>query len=187
MSSVYKQGETYVLRLGVGRARQVRRLGDLTRDGAKTVAHHVAQIERSRKAAVSLPAATATWLDEITDDLHAKLAALGLVAPRGRPDNGGIPTTIGRLWDDFFARRPDLKKWTLSNLEQTKLRCIEFFKLKPVGPSALVLRILVGVLPIRVEDDLPDATSLLFIPPKRKDRLQHHLCRVRLAGSGHTE
>ena len=133
MSSVYKQGETYVLRLGVGRARQVRRLGDLTRDGAKTVAHHVAQIERSRKAAVSLPAATATWLDEITDDLHAKLAALGLVAPRGRPDNGGIPTTIGRLWDDFFARRPDLKKWTLSNLEQTKLRCIEFFKLKPVA------------------------------------------------------
>ena len=49
------------------------------------------------------------------------------------PDNGGIPTTIGRLWDDFFARRPDLKKWTRSNLEQTKLRCIEFFKLKPVA------------------------------------------------------
>ena len=66
-------------------------------------------------------------------DLHAKLAALGLVAPRSRPDNGGIPTTIGRLWEDFLSRRPDLKKWTRSNLEQTKLRCIEFFKLKPVA------------------------------------------------------
>ncbi len=133
MSSVYKQGNSYLLQVGVGRARQVRRLGDLTRDGAKTVEHHVEQIERSRKAAVSLPAATATWLGDITDDLHAKLAALGLVAPRSRPDNGGIPTTIGRLWEDFLSRRPDLKKWTRSNLEQTKLRCIEFFKLKPVA------------------------------------------------------
>ena len=133
MSSVYKQGNTYVLRVGVGPARQVRRLGDLTRDGAKTVAHHVVQIERSRKAAVPVPAATATWLGEITDELHVKLAALGLVAPRNRPDDGGIPTTIGRLWDDFFARRPDLKKWTRSNLEQTKLRCVEFFKLKAVA------------------------------------------------------
>lgn len=133
MSSVYKQGNGYVLRVGVGSARQVRRLGDLTRDGAKTVDHHVKQIERSRKAAVSLPAATAAWLGEITDDLHGKLAALGLVAPRSQPDNGGIPTTIGRLWDDFFAGRPDLKKWTCSNLEQTKLRCVEFFKLKPVA------------------------------------------------------
>src|SRR5271163_384348 len=44
-----------------------------------------------------------------------------------------IPITIGRLWDDFFARRPDLKKWTRSNLDQTKLRCVEFFKLKPVA------------------------------------------------------
>jgi integrase len=133
MSSVYKQGNSCLLQVGVGRARQVRRLGDLTRDGAKTVEHHVQQIERSRKAAVSIPAATATWLGDITDDLHTKLAALGLVAPRSRPDNGGIPTTIGRLWDDFLSRRPDLKKWTLSNLEQTKLRCIEFFKLKPVA------------------------------------------------------
>ena len=133
MSSVYKQGNSYLLQVGVGRARQVRRLGDLTRDGAKTVEHHVEQIERSRKAAVSLPAATATWLGDITDDLHAKLAALGLVAPRSRPDNGGIPTTIGRLWEDFLSRRPDLKKWTRSNLQQTKLRCVEFFKLKPVA------------------------------------------------------
>ena len=133
MSSVYKQGNTYVLRVGVGRARQVRRLGDLTRDGAKTVAHHVKQIEHSRKAAVPIPAATATWLGEITDELHDKLAGLGLVTPRNQPSDGGIPMTIGRLWDDFFERRPDLKKWTRSNLEQTKLRCVEFFKLKPVA------------------------------------------------------
>src|SRR4051812_14987382 len=116
MSSVYKQGNSYVLQVGVGRERQGRRLGDLSRDGAKTVEHNVAQIELSRKAAVSLPQATAAWLGEITDELHAKLAALGLVSPRSQPENAGKPTTIGRLWDDFFARRPDLKKWTRSNL-----------------------------------------------------------------------
>lgn len=132
MSSVYKQGNSYLLQVGVGRGRRVRRLGNLSRDGAQTVEHHVRQIERSRKAAVSLPPATAAWLGEITDDLHTKLAGLGLVAPRNRHDSGGIPTTIGRLWDEFFQRRPDLKKWTRSNLEQTKLRCVEFFKLKPV-------------------------------------------------------
>ncbi len=133
MSSIYKQGKSYLLQVGVGSERRVRRLGDLSREGATNVKHHVAHIERSRKAAVSLPSATATWLGDIDDELHEQLAALGLVAPRSRPDNGGIPTTIGRLWDDFFARRPDLKKWTVSNLEQTKLRCIEFFKLKPVA------------------------------------------------------
>ena len=140
MSSVYKQGETYVLRLGVGRARQVRRLGDLTRDGAKTVAHHVAQIERSRKAAVSLPAATATWLDEITDDLHAKLAALGLVAPRGRPENGGIPTTIGRLWDDFFARRPDLKNGLCPILNRPSFAASSFSSSSRLPPSRRGMR-----------------------------------------------
>src|SRR2546430_8196762 len=127
MSSVYKQGNSYLLQVGNGPARQVRRLGDLTRDGAKTVEHHVTQIELSKKAAVSVPPATASWLSEITDELHAKLAALGLVAPRSEPENAGIPTTIGKLWEDFFARRADLKKWTRSNLEQTKLRCVEFF------------------------------------------------------------
>ena len=77
MSSVYKQGKSYLLQTGTGRARHVRRLGDLTRDGANAVEHHVAQIEgQSRKAAVPLPAATAAWLGEITDDLHEKLAAL---------------------------------------------------------------------------------------------------------------
>jgi integrase len=133
MSSVYKRGKSYLLQVGVGRARRVRRLGDLSVAGAKTVQHHAAQIELSRKAAVLLPAATVAWLGEITDELHVKLVALGLVAPRDRSDNGGIPTTIGRLWDDFLGNRPDLKKWTRSNLEQTKYRCIEFFKLKPVS------------------------------------------------------
>jgi len=60
------------------------------------------------------------------------LAALGLVTPREQADNPGIPATIGRLWDDFFDRRPDLKKWTRSNLEQIKPRCVEFFKLRTV-------------------------------------------------------
>lgn len=133
MASIYKQGKSYLLQVGIGRARQVRRLGELSRDGANTVEHHVAQIELSKKAAVSVPPATAAWLGEITDELHAKLAALGLVSPRSQPENAGIPTTIGKLWEDFFTRRPDLKKWTRSNLEQTKLRCIEFFKLKPVA------------------------------------------------------
>ncbi len=51
------------------------------------------------------------------------------ISPERQPDR-----EVGhRLWDDFFARRPDLKKWTRSNLEQTKLRCVEFFKLKPVA------------------------------------------------------
>lgn len=132
MASVYKQNNGYVLQVGVGRGRRVKRLGDLSRDGAKTVEHHVEQIERSQKAAVSLPPATAAWLTEITGELHAKLTALGLALPRNEPENAGIPMTIGRMWDDFFARRPDLKKWTRSNLEQTKLRCVEFFGLKPV-------------------------------------------------------
>jgi hypothetical protein len=116
MASVYKQGNSYLLQVGVGSARRVKRLGDLTRNGAQTVEHHVEQIERSRKAAVSLPPATAAWLSEITDELHSKLAALGLVTARVQPENANIPTTIGKLWEDFFVRRPDLKRWTRSNL-----------------------------------------------------------------------
>ena len=33
----------------------------------------------------------------------------------------------------YSARSFYLKKWTRSNLDQTKLRCVEFFKLKPVA------------------------------------------------------
>src|SRR3954451_22749403 len=174
MASIYKQGSSYLIQIGVGRARQVRRLGDLSRDGANTVEHHVAQIERSRKAAVSLPAATAAWLGEITDDLHAKLAALGLVVPRSRPDNGGIPTTIGRMWEDFFARRPDLKKWTRSNLEQTKLRCVEFFHLKAV--TAVTLGDAKDFRRWLVEQDYSAATVSGFVNKTRQlfnDAIDH--------------
>jgi integrase len=133
MISIYREKNGYVLQIRTATQRRVKRLGDLGRDGAKEVRHHINAIWRSSVAASPLPLATLTWLSQINDDLHARLSEAGLVEPRNQVKDAGIPPTLGRLWDDFLASRPDLKKWTRSNLEQTKLRCIEFFKLKPAA------------------------------------------------------
>ena len=132
MASVYKEKNGWVLQVGAKASRRVRRLGKLTKAGAANVQVHVTAIELARKAATGLPPATVSWLSEITDELHHVIATLGLVAARQGLVNDGIPIAIGLMWDEYLARRPGLKAWSKSNLTQTKLRCVEFFKLRPV-------------------------------------------------------
>ncbi len=136
MASVYKQGRTVLLQIGAGSSRRVRRLGNLSRDGMGAVEFHVGQIEQARKASVGIPPATQAWLCDITDDLHAKLAALQLVSAREQIENGGIGLTISKLFDDFLSRRNDLRGSTRVNYGQAKKKASEFF-----SPLKLVAKI----------------------------------------------
>jgi integrase len=134
MASVYKQsGGRYAIQIGTGTNRRVRRLGKLTRAGAAALQLHADMIEVCRKTATILPPSTVAWLATVGDELHAKLAQVGLVPAREAP----APTvadelTIGNLWDLHLERRPDLRPFTRSNLVQTKLRCVEYFGFEPI-------------------------------------------------------
>lgn len=56
---------------------------------------------------------------EVADDLHAKLAAAGLVAPRGTK----ATVTHGELVVSYIKRRTDVKPATVMNWRHTK-RCL---------------------------------------------------------------
>lgn len=126
MASVYKSGKTAVLQIGKGKARRVKRLGTLSTDGVRKVQFHVDQIEQAKRAAAIIPPDTVAWLSEIADDLHEKLAALELVEPRKSAEDL-MPMTLGKLFDDFLARRVDLKKTTRTNYEQAKKKATAYF------------------------------------------------------------
>lgn len=128
MATIYRQGEGYTIEIRGGGGRRVKRLGRLTKQGAATLAHHVEQIELSRKAGVSIPVATVSWASTISPELHEKLASIGLVKPReDEPANYGIATAIGKLFDDFLDRRHDLRESTKTNYRQAKSKAVAFF------------------------------------------------------------
>jgi hypothetical protein len=64
---------------------------------------------------------TAQWLAGIGDDLHDKLAAVGLVSTRRSQ-------TLGGFLDDYFVRRAhDWKPGSLTTCNQTQTRLIAAF------------------------------------------------------------
>ncbi len=128
MATIYKQGEGYTIEVRSGGSRHVRRLGKLTKQGAATIAHHVEQLELARKAGTPTPPATIVWASSISPDVHAKLVTLGLLSAReSQPENFGIPTSIGKLFEDFLERRSDLRGSTQVNYRQAKAKAVAFF------------------------------------------------------------
>jgi integrase len=66
---------------------------------------------------------TAIWVTKVGEELHAKLAAVGLVEPRVQAE----PTTLGPFLRDYIESRTDVKPRTRINFEQAESRMVEFF------------------------------------------------------------
>lgn len=88
-----------------GRRKSIR-LGRLPKKSAETVRSYVARLEAAQQTGSEPDVDTVTWLVRITDKLHGKLAAVGLVPKRET-------TTIGGLCDLFIAAHPTVKPATL--------------------------------------------------------------------------
>lgn len=66
---------------------------------------------------------TSLWLASVGDDLHAKLAAVGLVEAR-KPVS---VATLDGFIDDFISGRADKSSGTIAHYQRAKLRLVEFF------------------------------------------------------------
>lgn len=68
---------------------------------------------------------TARWVAALPDDMHAKLAAVGLVSPRAQQAGGGL--SIGELCEQYIASRDDVRKSTRTVYELTRQNLVGFF------------------------------------------------------------
>ena len=61
------------------------------------------------------------WLSDLSDDLHAKLAAHGLITPRTKiEDAADDERLLGPFLRNYLAGRTDVKPWTTSNFAQAQ-------------------------------------------------------------------
>jgi integrase len=64
-----------------------------------------------------------SWIRNIDDTLHKKLAAKGLVPPRGKPEQ----STLGAFIDGYIALRSDIKPGTKVNLTRSRREIVDYF------------------------------------------------------------
>lgn len=81
-------------------------LGKLPRRQCETVKSYVERLLIAAASGDNIDTDTAAWLTKITDELHGKLAAVGLVTQR-------VETTISELLNDFVTANSHAKPATL--------------------------------------------------------------------------
>lgn len=78
---------------------KVIRIGRMGDSGARTFQTHIGAIVAARDAGVPMEPSTVKWLAGLSDELHARVAAHGLVEPRQAKQ----AHTLGELLDAFYA------------------------------------------------------------------------------------
>src|SRR5262245_38648933 len=99
------------------------RLGKVSQRVAEEVRVKVEHLNAAVIAGLAIDSETAGWVAKIGDDLHAKLAAVGLVQPRAAAAKADLKAFIGA----YIAGRTDAKANTLLNLKGFGDRLIAFF------------------------------------------------------------
>jgi integrase len=105
---------------GDGKRRSVR-LGKTPMKTAEKIRTHIEALSAASISHTSMDNETAAWLAKIGNDLHEKLAAVGLTAQRQA-------ARLGEFLAGFIAnRQSSAKPNTIMNLEQAKRRLVEHF------------------------------------------------------------
>lgn len=102
------------------RERRTLRLGAVSQKQAEAVKVRIEQVLASRATGV-LDHQAEEWLVGLNEEMHEKLARLGLVKPRK-----ATAKTLGGLLDEYFANL-SVKPGTRRTYEQTRTSLIEFF------------------------------------------------------------
>lgn len=104
-----------------GKRRQLY-LGKMDEDAARAVFDHVEHLAGAARAGVLPRKATAAWLMDISDDLHERLARVGLVEARKRRD----ATTLAQLIDRF-EEAANVAPATMAAYQQTFNSLLDHF------------------------------------------------------------
>jgi integrase len=108
--------------------RQAIRLGKVTDRDAERINDKVEQLNAAAKAGIEPPGKLLEWLNEIGDDLHAKLVKAGLARPRAT----NCPA-LGDFLDRYRADRADVDEATRIHYRTVGRRLLAFF-----GPTRLL-------------------------------------------------
>ena len=112
-------------------------LGKLSERKADAIKTQIEHLTAAIETGQPLDPHTSEWLAKIGPDLHARLAAAGLVTPR-RQQRRENPT-LADFTATYISGRHDLKPLTGRNLQTARKRLIAFF-----GPDKLLLEVTGG-------------------------------------------
>jgi integrase len=122
---------------GDGKRRSIR-LGKMSLKQTESVKLRIEALNAVLIAGCSVDSDTAQWVAKLGDDMHAKLAAVGLVSARQSQDE--LCPRLGDFVDAFISLRKDLKPNTRKTFIQTKIAMLDFFdahqRLNRITPGA---------------------------------------------------
>jgi integrase len=101
------------------------RLGKVSQRIAEEIKVKVEALNAAIIAGCSIDGETAQWVAKLGDELHAKLAGVGLV-PARQTESISYPS-LGEFVDSFIAARTDHKRNTRNTFTQTKNALLHFF------------------------------------------------------------
>lgn len=101
-------GRRRVIFKGLDGKRRVVRVGTLALEKAKEFGKFVDAIVIAAAAGMPVDRVTAEWINSLSDDFAAKLAAVGVLAPRQKIE-APAGTPIGPFADAYLAKRDDMK------------------------------------------------------------------------------
>jgi integrase len=102
------------------RKRRTLYLGEVGKTGAESIKRHVEAIVANMLTEQPPPDETARWIAKLNDTMYAKLAEVGLVAPRES-------AKLGPFLAAYVAKRGDVKSATVINWRHTRRNLIAFF------------------------------------------------------------
>jgi hypothetical protein len=120
--STTSQGQRIVQFVGLDGKRRSIRLGKVPMKTAEEVRRRIEYLVAAVGSGTAPDTETVKWLISISNDLHAKLAAVGLVEGRAV-----ATTAIAKFTNDYIASRLDIKLRTRLNLQTCAARLVEFF------------------------------------------------------------
>jgi len=106
--------------IGKDRKRRSVRLGKLSQRQAEGVCAYIEDLAATQQTGGSPLGTTIEWVTSRNDKFHAKLAAVGLVLPRGSME-------LGTFIDGYLKSRIDVKASTATVLGHTRRNLIEHF------------------------------------------------------------
>ncbi len=110
-----KNGTRRILLVTPDGKRPAIRLGKMSQRDAEQICRHVEALLTAKTANQPLPQQTANWLADVGEVLYDRLAALGLVAKRNRPEAAKLKPFI----DSYIDRRADVSPHTRRIWRQT--------------------------------------------------------------------
>lgn len=118
----FRNGRRFIQFKHPVRGRKTLRLGKISNAAAESVRAHVDQLAATVASGLPLCGQVRAWLQRISDDLYARLAAVSLVEPR----EAQVAVTLDGFVKAYIAGRAEIRPNTLRNFEQSRRILTDF-------------------------------------------------------------